>query len=90
VEDLWSFHGPPDSPEKLARSFAATRQRVLFIGHLHRWLLGTPDGLLPWRGDRPVRLDAAKRHLVVIHAVWDGRFALFDTKTGELTPFGET
>src|SRR5262249_39844569 len=40
VEDLWSFHGPPDSPEKLARSFAATRQRVLFIGHLHRWLLG--------------------------------------------------
>jgi predicted phosphodiesterase len=90
VEDLWSFHGPPDSPEKLARSFAATRQRVLFIGHLHRWLLGTPDGLLPWRGDRPVCLDATQRHLVVVHAVWDGRFALFDTKTGELIPFGET
>src|SRR5262245_37275627 len=35
VEALWSFHGPPDSPEKRARSFAATRQRVLFIGHLH-------------------------------------------------------
>jgi predicted phosphodiesterase len=89
VEDLWYFHGPPDSPEKLARSFAATRQRVLFIGHLHRWLLGTPDGLLPWRGDRPVCLDATRRHLVVIHAVWDGRFALFDTKTCELIPFGE-
>src|SRR5437870_10913486 len=23
VEGLWYFHGPPDSPEKLARSFAA-------------------------------------------------------------------
>jgi hypothetical protein len=66
------------------------RQRVLFIGHLHRWPLGTPDGLLPWRGDRPVCLDATQRHLVVVHAVWDGRFALFDTKTGELIPFGET
>src|SRR5262249_39844568 len=50
---------------------------------------GPPDGLLPWRGDQPVRLDATKRHLVVIHAVWDGRFALFDTKTDELLPFGE-
>jgi hypothetical protein len=90
VEALWSSHGPPDSPEKRARSSAATRQRVLFIGHLHRWLLSTPDGLLPWRGDRPVCLDPAKRHLVVIHAVWDGRFALFDTETGELIPFGET
>jgi hypothetical protein len=90
VEDLWYFHGPPDAPEKRARSIAAPRQRTLFIGHLHRWLLGTPDGLLPWRGDRPVSLDATKRHLVVIHAVWDGRFALFDTKTDELIPFGET
>ena len=25
VEDLWDFHGPPDSPEKLARSFAGFR-----------------------------------------------------------------
>ena len=26
VEDLWYFDGPPDSPEKLARSFAAVPQ----------------------------------------------------------------
>jgi predicted phosphodiesterase len=87
VEDLWDFHGPPDSPEKLARSFAAVPHRVLFVGHLHRWLLGTPDGLLPWRGESPVRLDRQSRYLVVVHGVWDGRCALFDTETNELVPF---
>jgi predicted phosphodiesterase len=89
VEDLWYFHGPPDTPEKLARSFAAVPHRVLFMGHLHRWLLGTPEGVLPWQGEQPRYLDSASRHLVVVHAVWDGRCALFDTGTGELTPFGE-
>jgi hypothetical protein len=89
VEDLWYFDGLPDSPEKLARSFAAVPNRVLFIGHLHRWLLGTPEGLLPWQGDRQLCLDRSNRFLVVIHAVRDGKCALFDTQTGELTPFGE-
>jgi predicted phosphodiesterase len=88
VEDLWYFDGSPDSPEKLARSFTAVPQRVLFIGHLHRWLLATPDGLLPWRGESPIRLDSENRYLVAIHAVWDGRCALFDTNTGDLIPFG--
>lgn len=89
IEDLWYFDGPPDSPEKLARSFAAVPHRVLFIGHMHRWLLGTPEGLLPWRGEQQVCLDSARRHLVVIHAVWDGKCALFDTTTRDLTPFGD-
>jgi predicted phosphodiesterase len=89
VEDFWYFDGPPDSPEKLAKSFAAVPHRVLFIGHMHRWLLGTPDGLLPWRGENPVRLGGPTRYLVVVHAVWDGRCALFDTETNELTPLGE-
>jgi hypothetical protein len=89
IEDLWYFDGPPDSPEKLARSFAAVPQRLLFIGHLHRWLLGTPDGLLSWRGEGPVRLDNPTRYLVVVHAVCDGKWALFDTETAELTPFSQ-
>ena len=88
VEDLWYFDGPPDSPEKLARSFAAVPHRVLFIGHFHRWLLGTPGGLLPWRGEGPVRLEGDKRYLAVVHAVWDGNYALFDTEANELVPFG--
>jgi Calcineurin-like phosphoesterase superfamily domain len=89
IEDLWYFDGPPDSPEKLARSFTAVPHRVMFIGHMHRWLLGTPEGVLAWRGDRRLCLDCANRYLVVVHAVLDGKYALFDTKTGDLTPFGE-
>jgi hypothetical protein len=87
VEDLWYFDGPPDSPEKLARSFSAVPNRILFIGHMHRWLLGTLAGILPWQGEEPVRLDSEDRYLVVVHAVWNGRFALFDTDTNDLIPF---
>lgn len=87
IEDLWYFEGSPDSAEKLARSFAAVPHRVLFMGHMHRWLMGTPAGLLPWRGEGPVRLDPRERYLVVVHAVWDGKCALFDTQTNELLPF---
>jgi predicted phosphodiesterase len=89
VEDLWYIGGPPDTPEKLARSFAAVPNRVLFLGHFHRWLIGSPAGVLPWRGEAPIRLDARVPHLVVVHAVWDGRCAVFDTETGDLVPFGE-
>jgi len=32
---------------------------------------GSPDGLLPWRGENPVGLDRQNRYLVVVHAVWD-------------------
>jgi hypothetical protein len=88
IEDLWNFDGPPDSPDKLAKSFAAVPHRVTFLGHMHRWLLGTPGGFIPWGGDRRCCLDGDSRFLVVIHAVCDGKWALFDTKTGDLSPFG--
>jgi hypothetical protein len=29
AEDPWYFHGPPDSPEKLARGFSVAPHRVL-------------------------------------------------------------
>jgi hypothetical protein len=88
IEDLWYLEGPPDSAEKLSRSFGAVPQRVLFMGHMHRWLLGTPDGILPWQGDQPVCLDSSQRYLAVIHAVCDGNCALFDTEANDLIPFG--
>jgi Calcineurin-like phosphoesterase superfamily domain len=88
IEDLWYFGGPPDSAEKLARSFSAVPDRILFMGHMHRWLLGAPGGVLPWSGERPLYLDRNGRYLVVVHAVWDGSFALFDTDNNELIPFG--
>jgi Calcineurin-like phosphoesterase superfamily domain len=89
IEDLWYFDGPPDTPEKLARSFAAVPNRLMFIGHMHRWLIGTPEGVMTWQGDRRLCLDFADRYLVVVHAVWSGKCALFDTKTNDLIPFGE-
>jgi len=89
IEDLWYFDGPPDTPEKLARSFSAVPNRVVFLGHFHRWLLATPAGLKPWRGEGPVRLDDPVQHLVVVHAVWDSNCALFDTQSNTLIPFGE-
>jgi predicted phosphodiesterase len=87
VEDLWYFEGPPETPEDLARSFDAVPHRVLFVGHLHRWLLGTPEGLRPWSGEGPVMLEAGSRYLVAVHAVCEGRCALFDTQTDRLVPF---
>lgn len=87
IEDLWYVEGPPTSREKLARSFEAMSHRVMFMGHNHRWLLGTPDGPLPWQGEQPVALSRPNRYLVIVHAIWAGRCALFDTETGVLTPF---
>jgi len=63
IEDLWYFEGPPESTEQAVRSFAAVPNRLIFIGHYHRWLMATPEGLQPWAGDRPFVLDAAHRYL---------------------------
>jgi predicted phosphodiesterase len=89
IEDLWYFDGPPETTGQAARSFAAVPNRVMFVGHYHRWLLVTPEGPLPWAGDRPVSLDpdGGRRYLVAVHAVCAGRCALFDTGTNELVPF---
>jgi predicted phosphodiesterase len=89
VEDLWYFDGPPDTPEKLNRTFRAVPNRVVFLGHFHRWLLGTPMGVLLWRGESALCLEGHEQSLVVVHAVWDGHCALFDTERGDLIPFGE-
>ena len=87
IEDLWYFDGVPDSAGKLARTFKAVPNQVMFVGHFHRWLAGTPDGVLEWDGSEPIRLDTEQRHLVVIHGVCDWKCATFDTKTNMLTPF---
>ena len=87
IEDLWFFDGPPETPERVSRIFTAVPNQVTFMGHYHRWLLVTPEGLQTWKGDRPLILDTAQRYLVTVHAVCDGRCALFDTGTNELLPF---
>ena len=76
IEDLWYFDGPPDTSEKLGRSFAAVPHRVLFLGRFHCWLLGSAAGMTDWKGETPVNLDHGNRHLAVVHAVWAGKCAL--------------
>lgn len=88
IEDLWYFDGPPNSAEKFNRSFAAVPNRAMFIGHFHRWLLGSQTGVHPWRGEAPINLISTNQYLVVVNAVWSGHCAMFDTNKNELTPFG--
>ena len=54
IEDLWYFEGLPETTDRVARSFAAVPNRLIFVGHFHRWLMATPEGLQPWVGDRRV------------------------------------
>src|SRR5262249_34164874 len=86
VLQLWYFDGPPDTPEKLARSFNAAPQRVLFSGHMHRWLLACEEGVLPWQGDCPIALAPPRRYLVTVHPLALGHAAIYDTTSGELRP----
>lgn len=84
--DLWYFEGPPDKPENLDRIFNAVPHRLMFAGHYHQWLLATPGEIQPWTGDSPINLSG-ERSFIVIGAISEGRFALFDTKSSELIPF---
>jgi hypothetical protein len=79
----------PEAPEGLAAIFGASSQPVSFVGHFHRWLAATPEGLLPWEGRSPLSLHQGRRYLVVVAAVADGRYALYDTGENVLLPLGE-
>ncbi len=86
VLEINYYEGPPDQPEKLARIFGAVPNRVLFTGHYHRWLLATPQRIEAWSGQKPLTLNTG-RYFVVIGAVCDGCFAIFDTDSNELIPY---
>ena len=86
LEDLWWCDGLPETQERLMQSFTAVAQRVLFIGHYHRWFLGTPAGLTHWRGEHAIELTAGIRHLVCINALCEGWCAIYDTENAVLTP----
>ena len=47
----------------------------------------TPDGLTDWAGETAVQLPDDERYFVVIGALCEGRYAVFDTETSELVPF---
>jgi hypothetical protein len=76
--------GWPEEPEVLSRCLNATPQRVAFIGHYHRWLIGNSQGHVTWFGREPILLARPERWFVVVHAVANGWCARYDTDSGEL------
>jgi hypothetical protein len=86
LEDLWYFEDHPDTIERAAQNFRAVTPRVLFMGHLHRWLAVSETEVLPWDGDRPLHLAPPHRYLITVHALLHGHFALYDTETAIFTP----
>ncbi len=88
LQDLWYYEGEPDTPEKIRRIFDSNSSEIMFAGHLHHWLAVTPEGITDWDGQSPIRLNGS-RYYVIVGAVCQGRYAIFDTETKELVPFNE-
>lgn len=84
LEDLWSYGG--EGVLDPARSFAARPHRRLFLGHVHRWELLTPEGPERWSGAAPIRLRTERRYLVAVHAVQQGWCSWYDPATDWLVP----
>ena len=76
----------PETAQGQARTFASCGHPAVFVGHFHRWLAATPQGLLAWDGRDPLLLHPDRRHLVVVAAVCDGWCAVFDTGSRRLLP----
>jgi hypothetical protein len=88
IKDLWYFDGPPDTPEKAARSFEGVPHQFMFVGHFHRWLAATSELRLDWNGETPLELSPNLRYLIVVAAVCNGSYGTFNTETRVLTPMG--
>jgi predicted phosphodiesterase len=88
AQALWSFDDeePLDFAGRARRSFAAVRERLVFVGHYHRWLTVSEDGSLDWSGDEPLILAGSERCFVVIGAIFQGRCGILDTDRSELCP----
>ena len=50
IADLWNFEGWPNTAERLAKSFAAVKNRIMFMGHIHRYFAATPAGVVELAG----------------------------------------
>lgn len=88
AQALWSFDGdgPPNFLGRAWRSFATVAERLVFVGHYHRWLAVTEEGIQDWRGERPLSLAGPRRYFVVVGAVFQGQCAVLDTERCELCP----
>jgi 3',5'-cyclic AMP phosphodiesterase CpdA len=85
IEDLWFFGGALTDATRLDQIFGAAKNRLVFAGHYHRWILASPDGIIDWHGETPIRL-VDDRYFVVVNALFGGHYGVLDTDTSELTP----
>jgi hypothetical protein len=86
VNQPWYIERLPTTAEEAAADFAAFPHDRMFLGHYHRWMIATPEAVLPWQGESPFRFAPGRRALVVVAAVCDGWCALYDTSADLLTP----
>lgn len=83
---IYYLGAKPWTPGSLPPVFTACPQRLIVVGHFHRWLLATPAGQVAWSGEQALRLNSAERYFLVAHAVLDGWCAILDTQSQELQP----
>ena len=62
------------------------QEKVIFMGHFHRWRLAVDGELHAWSGESPVDLMEEKRYLITIDAVMAGCCAIFDSEDRILWP----
>ena len=87
MEDLWAFDGVPATDAQAERSFEAVPERILFLGHFHRWLaMRRRGGRVEWDEVSPIGLGGPDRYLVVVGPVAEGWCAMLETEQFELTP----
>ena len=61
-------------------------ERLLFMGHMHRWFAASTSGPLDWSGTTSLHTGAGGRRLVIVGAVCRGHCAWLDTTSGVLRP----
>ena len=84
---MWTLDDEPlDFASRALRSFAAVTQRLVFVGHYHRWLAATATGPLDWQGEGPLSLAGSERYFVVVGAVFQGHCGILGTDQSELCP----
>jgi predicted phosphodiesterase len=86
VLSLWMAAEKPNSLEMAMPSFAATPQRILFLGHYHRWIVIDDCGVVNWDATSPLWLNPDQRFLIVVGPLVKGQFGVYDTDTCLLTP----
>jgi predicted phosphodiesterase len=86
VEDIWNFFGRPETLDDFQKSFRAVPQRAIFVGHFHRWMAASDEGLLDWQAEAPLVMHADRRYLVVVGPLFRGDYAVLDTTNWVLSP----